>query len=164
MKCNAHVEKKKKWGWGALSITSNHATVSMVFCLTADATVLSRVFSESHSKVEFLFNLIIGLRITSKPDQAGRTFFFSRAAVNTVCTPASHRNDTSEVGLLTDGPARMCVTGFAVRIVPAFSVTYFYRAVLFCYIMKYQLMVGMSEQSLIGGEAIAVMGVPWKLI
>lgn len=31
------------------------------------------------------------------------------------------------------------------------SISYFYRGVLFCYIIKYQLVVGILEQSLIGG-------------
>lgn len=45
MKCNAHVEKIIiiRRG-GALFITSNHATISMVLCFTAVAIVLIHVF------------------------------------------------------------------------------------------------------------------------
>lgn len=43
VKCNAHVEKKRGGG-GALFITSNHATISMVLCFTAAAIVLIHVF------------------------------------------------------------------------------------------------------------------------
>lgn len=85
MKCNAHVEKNK-WGWGALSITSNHATVSMVFCLTADATVLSRVFAIA--KWSFCLTWSLDFRLPANLTRQGGHFFFFQSCCK-YCVHAS---------------------------------------------------------------------------
>lgn len=146
-----HILKKKSRG--GLFITSNHTTIYMVLCVTAVEIVLIHVLLESHSKKGggFCFNLTLDFGLPANMTWQGEQIF--TADVNTVYMPASHRKKQDFEPQGPDSPVCVCL-GSPCGLSHLITVSYFYRGVLFCYIIKYQLV----QQSLSG--ATAAMGVP----